>query len=123
MIVEIMTLGLSSRTKTIVSRNSWATQMCWNTVIWLMRTDEKDMPDFPLNDEPLRIDKRKCWAKEAHELIREDQIRHVVDRHYPVKRAKTDVDRLREDKRENIDKKVRFQRKSSQSKRKTSPYH
>ena len=74
-----------------------------------MQADEKDMPDSPLDDERLRIDNRKCWAKEAYELIREDQIRHVVDRHYPVKRAKTDVFRKREDKRTNIEKKVRLQ--------------
>ena len=67
-----------------------------------MRTDEEGLPDFPLDDALLRIDKRKCWANEAYDLIREDQVRRVVDRHYPVKRAKTDVDRKREDKKENI---------------------
>ena len=36
--VEIMTQGLWPRAKTIVSRNSWATQLCWNTVHWFMRT-------------------------------------------------------------------------------------
>ena len=77
MVIEIMALGFWPRTKTIVSRNSWATQMCWNTVIWLTRANEKDIPVFPLDDERLRIDKKKCWANEAYELINEDKSLHV----------------------------------------------
>ena len=107
--VKVTTLGLWPRAKTIVSRNSWATQMCWNTVHWFMRTDDENPPDIPLDDERLRIDKRRCWSKESYELIRTNPVRRTADKNNPVKRAKTDVDTKREDEKESIKKKVQFQ--------------
>ena len=65
---EAMTLGLRPRAKTIVSRESWATQMCWNLVNWLLQT--KNPLDIQLEDERLRIDKDRCWSNESGELVR-----------------------------------------------------
>ena len=83
--------------------------MCWNAVHWFMQTDDENLLDIPVDDERLRINKRRCWANDAYEFIRSNQLRRTVDKHDPVKRTKADVDRKREDKKENIKKQVKLQ--------------
>ena len=86
--------------------------MCVNLINWYL---EAEAPiDIQLEDERLRIDTNH-WSNESKELVRPEPVRRPPEEeNIPIKRAKTEVDIKKDDKKENIQKEVQLQLKNEQ---------
>ena len=81
--------------------------MCVHLTKWFLEV--KDPIDIQLEDKRLRIDKNH-WSNESRELVRPEPVRRPPEEeNRPTKRAKTEVDINKDDKKDNIRKKVQFQ--------------
>ena len=82
--------------------------MCVNLINWFLEV--KDPIDIQLEDERLRIDKNH-WSNESKELVRPEPIRRPQEEeeNIPIKRAKTEIDIKKDDKKDNIKNQVQFQ--------------
>ena len=81
--------------------------MCVNLINWFL--EAADPIDIQLGDERLRIDKNH-WSNESKELVRPEPVRRPPEEeNIPIKRAQTEVDIKKDDKKGNIRKKVQFQ--------------